>query len=616
MKRRNLSESAWTVALALAILTLAAVAAYQNSFAGTFVLDDMSWIDANTNIRQLWPIWPVLSPANAQSVGGRPVVSLTLAINYALGGMDVWGYHAVNLIIHVLASWALFGVVRRTLLLPEMCERFGSAAALLALVGALLWMLHPLETEAVTYVIQRTEALAGLFYLLVLYGVIRGATSSRSTFWYIAAAAACLLGMATKETMATAPLVVLLYDRTFLAGSFHEALRRRYGLYAALAAAWGVLAVLLVSTGFYGGTAGFAVQKFTWWSYLLTQPGVIVHYLQLAFWPVGLCFDYGWSPAHNLGEILLPGIVVVGLLLLTVWALVKRPAWGFLGACFFVVLAPSSSFVPIKDAAFEHRMYLALAAVIVAVVVGSWSAGQWLVGRGIIRQSALWISGGILATLAAVALGILTFQRNADYRSTLSIWEDTVVKAPGNDRAHYNLGMALTSNGKMDEAVAQYQKAVEIRPSHELAQNALGLALARNGKFDEAIAHYQQALESKPDFPEAHYNLGLALARRRRLDEAVVHFEEALEIRPDYGEAHNDLGVTLAKQGQIDDAIDHFQAAVDLMPEHAGAHDNLGIGLAQRGRMDEAIIQFRKALELDPDFADARRNLDLAQKHR
>ena len=201
--------------------------------------------------------------------------------------MNVWGYHAVNLAIHVLAAWTLFGVTRRTLLLPPLHYRFGLAATPLALAVAMLWTLHPLQTEAVTYVIQRTEALAGLFYLLVLYCVVRGAMSTRSIFWYIAATVSCLLGMATKEVMATAPLLVLLYDRTFLAGSFREALRRRFGLYLALAATWTVVPALLFSTGFYGGTAGFAVQKFTWWSYLLTQSGVIVHYLRLAFWPLG-----------------------------------------------------------------------------------------------------------------------------------------------------------------------------------------------------------------------------------------------------------------------------------------------------------------------------------------
>jgi protein O-mannosyl-transferase len=418
--------------------------------------------------------------------------------------------------------------------------------------------------------------------------------------------------MATKEVMATAPLLVLLYDRTFLAGSFQAALRRRFGLYLALAATWTVIPALLFSTGFYGGTAGFAVQKFTWWSYLLTQSGVIVHYLRLAFWPLGLCFDYGWPPAHGLRNVLLPGIAVGSLLILTGWALAKRPAWGFVGAWFFVILAPSSSFVPIKDAAFEHRMYLSLAAVVVGVVIGGWVAGQRLVGCGMIRRWELWIVGGAMAASAAATLGILTFQRNADYRSLESIWKDTASKAPNNERAHYNLGNTLTSIGKADEALAEYQRTLEIKPDHELAHNNVGLALARRKQFDEAMTHYRKALEIKPDFAEAHYNLGLLLTKRDRTDEAIEQFSQALAANPDYAEAHDNLGIALFRSGQYDAAILHFRKAVELKPDDAGVHNNLGIALARCGQLDEAIAQFHQALAIDPDYADARKNLDLA----
>ncbi len=352
-----------TIILAAGLILLAAAAVYGNSFAGPFVLDDRYSIVENPSIRHLWPIGAVLLPPHAEQIGGRPVVNLILALNYALGETDVWGYHLVNVVIHVLAAWTLFGVVRRTLVLPWLRERFGSAAIPLALTISLLWMIHPLHTEAVTYIIQRAEALMGLFYLLTLYCFIRGASVEGSgvggqgvggervfsfagfilhpssfilppVAWYAASVLACLLGMATKEVMATAPVIVLLYDRTFLAGSFREAWRRRYGLYLALAATWGVVAALLISTGFYGGSTGFAVEKFTWWSYLLTQPGVVVHYLRLAFWPAGLCLDYDWRPAQTAAGIVLPGILVASLLGLTLWALVKRPAWGFLAPGF------------------------------------------------------------------------------------------------------------------------------------------------------------------------------------------------------------------------------------------------------------------------------------------
>ena len=637
--------------LALLVIALAALAAYCDSFAGPLILDDPIWIKDNPSIRHLVPIWPVLFPPNAEEIGGRPVVSLTLAVNYALGGTNVWGYHAVNLVIHVLAAWILFGTVRRTLTLPCLREQFGSAATLLALIVALLWTLHPLQTAAVTYVIQRTEALMGLFYLLTLYCVIRGTISTkRRLSWYAAATVSCLLGMATKEVMVTAPAIVLLYDRTFLAGSFREAWRRRHGLYLALAATWGVVAALLISTGFHGGATGFAVDKFTWWSYALTQPGVIVHYLRLAFWPASLCLDYRWPAARSIGDMLVPLIVLIGLLVLTVWALVKRPAWGFLGAWCFVILAPTSSFVPIQDIAFEHRMYLSLAALVAAVVVGGRMAFERLVRVGkISRFASQWISGA-LVMLVGVGLGVLTFHRNLDYTSDLSIWEDTVAKAPANERAHNNLGTALTDRGRFEEAIVHYRKALEIKPDHAQTLNNFGLAIAHFGRLDEAaaqyrkalkvepeyvqafnnlgnamagcgrveeaIAYYQKAVELKPDYADAYSNLGLALARRGRVEEAIACYRKALKIEPDSAAIHNNLGLALADCGQLNDAIVHYQDALNIQPSSAEGHNNIANALANCGRLDEAIDHYQKALAIKPDYANARDNLGVVQSQR
>jgi protein O-mannosyl-transferase len=186
--------------------------------------------------------------------GGRPVVNLSLALNYALGGSNVWGYHALNLAIHIiLAGLTLFGVVRRTLLRPALRERFSPSAARLALVVAVLWTAHPLQTEAVTYVSQRCESLMGLFYLLTLYCFVRGADSQRCGWWFTLSVVACLLGMATKEVMVTAPLLVLLYDRTFVTGSFRKAWTRHRRLYLSLAGTWLLLGYLMAGLHYRGG---------------------------------------------------------------------------------------------------------------------------------------------------------------------------------------------------------------------------------------------------------------------------------------------------------------------------------------------------------------------------
>jgi Flp pilus assembly protein TadD len=595
--------------LAGTTIVLAAVLAYQNSFAGVFILDDQTWIVDNPTIRQLWPIRSWLIPRQAALLGGRPVIALTLAINYALGGTNVWGYHAVNLAIHVLAALTLFGVLRRTLTSPSLRDRFGSAATSLALAVAILWTVHPLQTQAVTYIIQRCESLVALFYLLTLYCVIRGAASSRPALWSIAAFAACLFGMASKEVMVTAPIVVLLYDRTFLSGSFRSALRARYRLYLALAATWGVVVLLLLSTGFYGGSTGFTVKKFTWWSYLLTQSGVLTHYLRLAFWPTGLCLDYGWPAARTLAEIVPPSLLIAGLLGLTGWGLVKRPAVGFLGAWFFLILAPSSSIVPILDAAFEHRMYLPLAAVVMGVVVGGYLAGRWLIGRGVVSLRAAQIAGVCLAAFAGTALGILTFHRNADYASALWIWQDAVAKMPNNPRAHYNLGTLLNDSGQTDEAISHFYKVLEVDPNYVAAHYNLGNALAECSRYNEAVTQYKKALDIEPASVDAHNNLGNALAACGRVEEAVVHYRACLELDPNSVNAHYNLAVNLAACGRAEEAVTHYLRALELKPDYAEAHHNLANLLAALSRFNEAVAEYREALKLKPGCLEAYNNL-------
>ena len=328
-------------------------------------------------------------PNHGETVTGRPLLNLSFAVNYAISGLNVWSYHAANLAIHVLAALLLFGILRRTFLLPRWAEFLSAAFAepalrlgCLALAIALLWAIHPLQTESVTYIVQRAESLVGLFYLLTLYCFIRGATSGRGRSWYAAAVLACLLGMASKEVMVSAPLMVLLYDRAFLAGSFREAWRRRYGVYLALASTWLLLGWLVIVAGNRGGSAGFGAGVGSW-AYLCTQFGAIVHYLKLSVWPHPLLLDYGPDTVPMTLEILPDAILVVLLGLATLVALWRWPKIGFLGAWFFAILAPTSSIVPVAtQVVAEHRMYLPLAAVVTAVTLG-WV--RCLLGVGVSR---------------------------------------------------------------------------------------------------------------------------------------------------------------------------------------------------------------------------------------
>ncbi len=540
------ASSRW-VLLGAGLIIVAVCAAYHNSFEGPFILDDTYAILENPSIRHLWPLWRALSPPWAPTVSGRPILNLSLAINYALCGTNVWGYHLINLAIHVMAALVLFGIVRRTLLLPILRDLLGSRALFLGLAVALIWAVHPLQTSAVTYVVQRAESLMGLFYLLTLYCVLRGATSRRVFLWYLGAVMACLLGMGTKEVMVSAPFMVLLYDRTFLAGSFREAWKRRWGLYLGLAATlglpvwrltkWRLLRWLLTPTALPNPTTGFATQQLTWnWSrYLLTQTGVIIHYLNLSLWPSGLCLDYGQlPPAKTLAEVLPAIMLTIGLLGLMAWALVKRPVLGFLLAWFFFILSPTSFFVPTLDPAFDHRVYLSLAAVVVFVVVGNYELWEMLLTdlvRDRLRGSVVhWVAPVVVLGAVVIALGYGTVMRNYDYRSEIAIWQDTVDKCQYNPRAHNNLGVALGSLGKIPEAIKHYERAVQLQPDFAEAYYNLGNELVNMGRPQEAIDNYIRALRFNPDFIEAYVNLASAYTKTHQSTEAIAAAQKALSI--------------------------------------------------------------------------------------
>ena len=643
-----------TTAAAAGVIAVAALAVYANTFHVPFVFDDGRAILENPGVRRLWPLWSAFWPqAPASAVDGRPVANFTLALNYALSGTDVWSYHAVNLLIHICTGLTLFGVVRRTLALvgsgeqgarSKALETKGNAgqetgrsgllrpapssllrrdeAAWLPLAVALLWTLHPLQTEAVTYVVQRVESLMGLFYLLTLYCFIRGATchlaSDRSghappdrpgachllrdkliggerRIWFALSVVVCLLGMATKEVMVTAPVVVLLYDRTFVAGTFGEASRRHGKLHLSLGATWLLLAALAAGAGWNrGGAAGFDVGVKPW-AYWLTQFEAVARYLWLTVWPHPQVFDYGTFWVRSAGTVVPFALIVVPLAVAALWALGRAPLTGFLGACFFAILAPTSIVPGTIQMIVEHRMYLPLAAVLTLAVLGIHAA----LGR----------RSWVLLVALALGFGLLTARRNADYRSELALWGDTVAKRPDSPRARNGLAFALDHAGRTPEAIQQFEAALRLAPNDATLHDNLGVTLESAGRTAEAMQQFEAALRLDPKYALAHSNLGNAFLRTGDRAAAISQFEEALRLRPDYAEAHYNLGGALDQAGRTAEARQHLEAAVRLKPDFAAAHYNLGDLLDRLGRTAEAIGHYEEALRIEPDLAPAHDNL-------
>jgi hypothetical protein len=337
------APSAATLIGVALVIAAAAFLAYHRTFSAPLLFDDHDTIVGNPTIRQLWPPWRALMPpTDGSTTAGRPILNLSLALNYAAGGTAVRGYHVVNLALHTFAGLTLCGLLRRTFLLPRLRGRFGHLALPLAAFTALIWVLHPLATTAVTYVSQRAECLVGLFFLLTLYGFVRATAAPERRRWAVITVTACALGMASKEVMVSAPLVVWGYDRTFISGGFRAALTRRPRLYAALAATWLVLGLCLASMGGGRGvSAGFG-QGISAYAYAVAQCEAIIHYLRLAVWPYPLVFDYGIA-LPPLGEVWPQAGLLALLLAGAAFACVRGTAIGFVALFFSPCSRPAQA---------------------------------------------------------------------------------------------------------------------------------------------------------------------------------------------------------------------------------------------------------------------------------
>ncbi|MCE9616103.1 MAG: tetratricopeptide repeat protein [Lentisphaerae bacterium] len=653
---------------AACLVALAGLVVYANSLTGPFILDDTPAIVDNATIRTLWPIGSALSPpAGTAGVEGRPILNLTFAVNYALGGLDVRGYHATNVLIHVLAGLLLFGWLRRTFGLASMPAPIRRRDVGVALSIALLWTVHPLQTESVTYIVQRAESLGGLLSLLCLYGLVRGAESQlvgssagaplaetccgkevrasaaptgRSGCWFAAAITACAVGMGTKETVLVAPLLALAYDRIFLVGSWRELVRKRAWLYAGLAVCVGLLVALKFTQhgAYIDGrpetlpappsldmltSPAVLLDSFrsrlwadvtvTPWTYLMTQPGVMAHYVRLAIWPDALCLYYNWPFAAGLTDAW-PGVAALAVaVVLMGWALVRHPRLGFPGLWFFLTLAPSSSILPTDDAAFEHRMYLPLAAILTVVVIAvlmlteRWGETR---PRGVGR-----VRVG-LVVLAAVALGLQTMARNHDYRSTLAIWEAALRVRPDNPMAYHNRGAEYARLGQYDLALADLTALVAMQPENAEAHASLADALARTGRNAEAFEHFALAVKWRPSNANARVGLANLLLMQGDSAAALEHLQIAVQWRPDLAEVQSNLGIALCSLGRVRDGLPHLEEAVRLKPGSAESRNNLGRALMLLGRLPEAESQLAEAVRLRLDYAEAQGNLEAVRERR
>jgi tetratricopeptide (TPR) repeat protein len=541
------------------MLIAAVSAAYSNSLQGELIFDDVATIRDNPSIQQLWPLTTVLWPADQQgrTSDGRPLVALSLAVNYATSGLNVWSYHVFNLVVHIGATLALFGLARQTLLLPKLSPRFGQQATALACAIALVWGLHPLQTQAVTYIVQRAESMMGLLYLLTLYFVVRGETSPRPRRWHVAAFVACLAGMVTKEVMVTAPLVVLLYLWVFVFGSLRETLVQRWRLLVALASTWLLLAALVLPQGGRGGSVDLGAPLSPA-RYSAMQLVAIVHYLKLCFSPSPLVLDYWKEFEVSSARLAACGAILTALLAGTLWALKRQPWIGFLGSAFFLILAPSSSVVPIiTQVMAEHRMYLPLAAVVALVVMLAYLAWQKLVGvlpaeaarRRLVRGFPVAVTA-----LVALVLGLQTWLRNLDYRTAFSIWTDTLAKQPLNPRPHSALATLYIESQRPEQAIYHLSQVIRLTEKHHLHHYVRGLLYLQRKELEKALADMDECLTLDPTFADAYVRRGMVYMEMKQPQQAIADFTRALELKPELTASYRYRATAYAKLDRIAEA--------------------------------------------------------------
>lgn len=588
----------WQMLITALVIVFGVMLSYGNSISAPFIFDDIRGIIHNESIRSLWPLTDALNPPKlATGAGGRPIINLSLAVNYAIGGLDVRSYHIFNMIVHALAALVLFGLVRRTLSRPVLRDRFGDVALPLSFAVSFLWALHPLLTESVTGVIQRTESMGGLFYLLTLYTFVRSIEGRDRMRWQVFCVLACLIGMATKEIMATVPVIALLYDRTFGAGTFKDAWKQRWRFYGALVSTWLLLAYLVVINESRGGMVGFGLGMSSW-DYALTQCQAILMYLKLSLWPSPLVLDYGSGVVSGVGEVWLQGVILLTLVAGTFVALVRKPVVGFVAFTFFSILAPSSSFVPLTTQTMaEHRMYLPLAGVVVLVVLGLY------------RYVGKWVIPGAIG-LAMVA-GVATADRNEDYRTEVSLWKDTVNKRPDNWRAHSNLGAGYANTGKLKEALYAFEMALRLDPKNLNAAYNMGNIYLEMGRFEESEKRYRQVIGFNENYGMAYYGLANSLIRRGRTEEALVHLRHADSLSPNEPTLLHSIASSLAALGRVDEAMTRYDQLLKLTPNDLVVHREIGTMLVRAGRHAEALPYLEMMLRNNPQDTEIRYNLAL-----
>lgn len=613
---------------------------YSNTFNVPFVFDDIElYVVENPAIKDLqnfinfsWLDSAPIAQTWKDQFRNRIIGHFTFALNYKIHGYNVTGYHIVNFIIHISNALLFYWLIRMTFKTPFFRSSVTTnpvssvlqSDKLIALICALLFAVHPIQTQAVTYISQRLASLAALFFLLSLILYIKSRLSDSTSYRYIFYAVALIsavLAMKTKEISFTLPVVIALYEFMFFRNSIKK--RILYLIPFILTMVLIPLNLIKTDSGALKEMArniGVISEEITIISpgdYLLTQFRVIVTYIRLLFLPVNQNLDYDY-PIYS--SFFTPQVFLSFLFLLTIFGIgaylfhrsrithsgsryMRLISFGIF--YFFITLSVESSIIPIRDVIFEHRVYLPSAgfflAVITAVILIKNRINNRIADRTII----------IILFLAVTVFAVTAYTRNNVWQSEITLWEDVVKKSPLKARPHNNLGIKYSNQGRLDDAIKEYLTALKLRPNYVDAHNNLGIDYYKQGRYEEAYQEFLRAVKINPNYVKARNNLALFYLKHGRVDDAINEYLIVTKLKPDDSEAHNTLGILYKRSNRFDEAIKEYLAAIKIKPDYAEVHNNLGFIYEKQGRIDDAINEYLIAVKLNPGLEEAHYSLGL-----
>ncbi len=586
------------------IVTVTAIA-YSNSFDCSFQLDDNHVVKNNPRIESFdhftkLSTWKRL-PFN------RSFAYLTVAANYAIHGYDVWGYHFVNLLIHIIAAIAAFFIILKLFDAPFICGKYDlNFRVLVALFSSLLFALHPVQTQAVTYITQRMASLAAMFYFLAMLSYISGrlnyiaGNSGKSSVQFILCMLAFAFGAYSKATIYTLPLTLVCVELLFFRDE-RGLVNKRY--------VQALLGVLLIFSILFLTLKGFPRQKSELdpFQYFFTQLNVIVTYLRMSVLPYGLRLFYQYPVSFSPFELrtMLSGVIIISLIISATVSRKKYPLISFGIFFYFITQIIESSFFPLKYVIFEYRIYPAL-------------LGYGVIVSFIIYKFVNLNTSYKIAALSLIVLtyGFFTYQRNFDWKDPLTLWTDNAAKEPTNPEPYNHAGSFYLLEGNYKNALTYFNKSITLDSTYAEPYSHKSALLAKSGKPLDAIAFGKKAVNFEPDNPLFRNNLGYAYKVANDMIRSKNEFKAAIEIEPDYDQAWENLSVIYQNIGQLDSALIAAQRSIKLNPRISKYYNNRGNILYALKKYSEAENDFRKAVELEPRNHLAINNLGIIYSSR